>query len=464
MSKRFDFCIIGSGTAGLSLSLRLSQKGSVALITKGNILSGSSPLAQGGIASAPAIKEEIEGHFSDTMEAGGNENNPNTVRLLVENAPHIINDLKEWGVEFSPSLHREGGHSKARIYHADDQTGSAISQALIKLVQKNENIIIFEKKKVFRLISHEHQILGAWYVDANKKGEIYSKPIFAKKTILATGGACGIFDPCTVPEDMRGEGIVMAMDIGAKTMDLDRVQFHPTVLDTSRRPRFLLSEALRGAGAILLNSRKEHFVNELLPRDIISEHIIEQQKEGKVFLDARPIQDFEKKFPHIFTVLTKEWKKDPRIELLPISPAAHFFGGGIQTDIYGRTNIKNLSAVGEVAWTGVHGRNRLASNSLLECLVFAKQISDSFSGEEMEEQQYLPYQDAPKFRTKTKEDIIFEEKMRRRMSKYCGVSREMDGLQKTLLYAKKGTVLGTETVLFKKMVCAVLEAAIRRIS
>jgi L-aspartate oxidase len=464
MSKRFDFCIVGSGIAGLSLALRLSKKGSVVLLTKEILLSGSSPLAQGGIALAPAIKEELSGHFLDTMNAGGNENNPEAVRLMVESSPAILKDLHQWGIVFSPSLHQEGGHSKARIYHAEDQTGYVIAKRLAELVQKKENIVVYERKKIFRLIYHEGQVFGVWYVDAEKKGEITAKPIFAKHTILATGGACGIFEPCTTPEGMRGEGIVIAMEVGAQTMDMDRVQFHPTVLDTHRTPRFLLSEALRGAGALLVNHKKERFINELLPRDVVAQAILEQQKGGKVFLDARPIQNFQQQFPYIFEVLKTEWKKDPTTDLLPVSPAAHFFGGGIQTDLYGRTNIKNLSAVGEVACTGVHGRNRLASNSLLECFVFAKQIADLFLSQEIEEQQYLPYQNAPRFRSKTKEDIVFEEKVRRRMAKYCGVSREMDELQKTLWYVKKGIVQGTESILFKRMVCAILESAIKRIA
>ncbi len=368
-----DFLIIGSGIAGLSLALNLAPLGSVTVLTKKGITSGSTGLAQGGIAGVRnPEKDSSEKHFQDTLKAGAYHNDEDAVRLLVEKGEQALRDLERWGVKFDFSLHQEGGHTYARIFHVADETGRVVQEILSDAITEYESIEVIEDAFVVDLLMYGGYVAGCSF-HHNGKNEV----CLAKRTILSTGGAGQIYEKSTNPSVATGDGIAMAFRAGAELEDLEFIQFHPTALDMQRDPLFLLSEALRGAGAKITDEDGEHFVNELDARDIVAREIFLRIKSGKkVFLDFRHEKEtfLKKRFPMIFENLLS-FGLNLSSDLIPIVPAAHFFCGGVKTDISGRTSLPHLYAVGEVACTGVHGANRLASNSLLEGVVFAHQIS-----------------------------------------------------------------------------------------
>jgi len=373
-----DFLIVGSGIAGLFLAEKLSKIGSVTLVTKGTMHEANTNFAQGGIAAVRDFKyDSVASHVEDTLVAGSFHNNKKAVEFLVKNADLAIQELNNLGIVFDEKPTKEGGHSFTRIWHKDDFSGEYIEESLILRVQKNANINIWDRAYVFELIVKNEECKGVLVQDHNQ--EIHA--LEAQNTILATGGAGYLFEETTNSHVTVGDGIALAILHGVELQDLEFIQFHPTGLDIEREPVFLLSEALRGEGAKLVNVNGEKFMTkyhekaDLAPRDVVTRSIRREQKKGQVYLDMRHhAADFiRKRFPNIAYELAKYDLKLER-DLIPITPVAHYTCGGIKTNLQGKTFLKNLFAVGEVACTGIHGANRLASNSLLEGVVFAKSI------------------------------------------------------------------------------------------
>jgi L-aspartate oxidase len=369
--NHFDFCILGSGIAGLSSALFLEKYGKTCLISNNKLFSGSTPLAQGGIACIENPLDSFESHMQDTLKAGEYKNNTEAVRILVNNAPLAIEHLKKWGVQFKKSKHLEGGHSFPRIFHNNDKSGKEISNKLIKKVLDSKNIFIKEFNDVYYLNSENNYVSSY-----DLKNNIHNN-IFYKTLIIATGGYSSLYNFSTSPQENLGTGISLAIKNDITTKDLNKIQFHPTVLNIKRSPKLLLTEALRGEGSVIIDQNNNEIVDPLNTRQKVSLAIFKSQKKGhEVFLDTRMIKNFNTKFPFLFKALTSEFNLNPQKDLLPISWGAHYCMGGIQTNLFGQTNKNNIYAIGECANTGVHGNNRLASNSLLEGVVFAKKCSD----------------------------------------------------------------------------------------
>lgn len=382
MAKEYvDFLVIGSGVAGLRAAIELAPHGTVVIATKDVPSESSTEYAQGGIAVALSDEDEVGIHREDTLKAGDGLCREDAVRVLVEEGPERIMELISWGAEFDRegarlAFTREAAHSKNRILHAHgDSTGKELERVLLTKVRTYQSVKKYPFAFTIDLIVDDERCCGAYMV---KEGEPVH--LFAKATILATGGAGQIYERTTNPAVATGDGIAIAFRAGAVLEDMEFVQFHPTSLYMPGAPNFLLSEAMRGEGAVLRNIHGEPFLKlyhplaELAPRDIVSRAIIsEMVKTGSahVYLDLTHLEkDFVKKrFPRI-NLTCRIYHIDITQDLIPVSPAAHYLMGGIKTDLHGATNIQGLYAAGEVACTGVHGANRLASNSLLEGLVF----------------------------------------------------------------------------------------------
>jgi len=362
-----DFVVVGSGAAGLNFALTASKYGEVLLITKKRLIDSATEKAQGGIATVLDKKDSFESHIKDTLIAGHYKNKKTAVKYIIKKGPEVITHLKKIGVKFDKDLRKEGGHSARRISHVADNTGKAIEITLIKTVKKNRNITIKEHTRAKKIIKKNGKAIG---IIAKSEQKNYTYKIFAKATILATGGIGQKFRFTTNPEISTGDGIDMAKQAGARLADMNYIQFHPTVLNAPKKPKFLLTEALRGEGAKIVNEQRKRFINELLPRDIICTAIEKQMAKGhKVFLDFTHKQSSytKKAFPYVYKTL-KKYGFDLTKDLIPIAPAQHYLCGGIDVDLQGRTSIQGLYAYGETARTGLHGSNRLASNSLLEAI------------------------------------------------------------------------------------------------
>ena len=375
-----DFLIVGSGISGLFLAEKLSKIGTVTLVTKGAIREANTNFAQGGIAAVRDFKNDsLKYHCEDTLEAGCQHNDPEAVDFLVKNADKAIQELNTLGIIFDPNPTQEGAHSYPRIWHKDDFSGEYIEESLVLRLQKNANINIWDRAYVFELIVENDECKGVLVQDHNN--EIHA--LESDNTILAMGGAGYLFEKTTNPKVTVGDGIALSVLHGIELQDLEFMQFHPTVLDVEREPMFLLSEALRGEGGKLVNAQGKEFMKQyhekgdLAPRDVVTRAIRHEQKSGQVYLDMthRSVGFIRKRFPNIAYELRKYDLKLER-DLIPVTPAAHYTCGGIKTDLNGKSSLKNLFAVGEVACTGIHGANRLASNSLLEGVVFALSIYD----------------------------------------------------------------------------------------
>ncbi|WP_353677005.1 L-aspartate oxidase [Rosettibacter primus] len=380
----YDFVIIGAGLAGLYSAYQASKYGTVALITKTTIEISNSYLAQGGIAAAIGNDDSPQLHYEDTIKAGRGLCNKEAVKILVNEGLDRVKELIELGMQFDKengkiSLGLEGGHSRNRVLHAGgDATGKEVVNFILKFIYDNEKIKIFENTLIYKLISKNNECTGA-YAFNHYNNENFL--ITGKVIILATGGASAIFSNSTNPHTTVGEGLWLAYDIGVKVESMEFIQFHPTSFYTGTDETFLISEAVRGEGALLLNYDGKRFLQdehltELATRDLVSEAIfIELKKTGKpnVFLKLSHLDEnkIKKRFSNIYKEALK-YGIDITKDLVPVTPAAHYMVGGIKTGLNAETNIKRLYAVGEVASTGVHGANRLASNSLLECLVFSK--------------------------------------------------------------------------------------------
>ena len=421
MSKNleFDVLIIGSGLAGLSAALLLSPTHRVAVITKRAINEGSSGWAQGGIAAVWDKNDSFDSHIEDTLVAGAGLCDLDATRLVVEQAPKAISWLQSLGVPFteeSGNLHltREGGHSARRIVHASDATGAAIQRILIKRVQENTNITLFENHILVDLITDvklaaqqnpsnqesttkEAACLGLYALDSDTDRVVTFQ---APHTILATGGAGKVYLYTTNPDTATGDGIAAAWRAGCKVQNMEFVQFHPTCLFHPHAKSFLISEAVRGEGGRLLLPDGTRFMlnhdarGELAPRDVVARAIdYEMKKYGFdcVYLDIshEPLSFIQEHFPTIYARCL-EFGVDMAKQPIPVVPAAHYTCGGVLTDLFGRTNITGLYAIGETACTGLHGANRLASNSLVECMVFAQATTQTIAAVSKSNSTILP--------------------------------------------------------------------------
>lgn len=366
MKEKYHYIIVGSGLAGLTSALTLEKLGSVLLVSKGALNNGATNLAQGGIAAVMAPEDNFRSHVEDTLKAGVFHNQIKAVEILVKEGPAAIKWLQEQGVVFDKIPALEAAHSFRRVMRISDFSGQAIERALLKKLKQCKNIFILENCIVVDLIVKDKKCLGI-------KAE---KNIYSEKVILATGGSGQVYTYTTNPIVATGDGIAMAYRAGCEIKDLEFIQFHPTALKDKSSPLFLLSESLRGEGARLINEKGEHFISEMAPRDIIARAIIEEQKKGEVYLDIRHRGEkfIKQRFPNISRELRKRGF-DLFKEKIPVTPAAHYSCGGVKVDEFGRTNIEDLFAFGEVACTGVHGANRLASNSLLEAVVFPRRLA-----------------------------------------------------------------------------------------
>jgi L-aspartate oxidase len=387
VGERTDFLIIGSGIAGLRAAADLAQHGSVTILTKADPTESNTGYAQGGIAAALGVDDTPEEHFADTIAAGDRLCEEDAVRVLVEEGVTYVRELIEWGAAFDrdaagqPALGREGAHRVRRVLHARDATGRELGRLLWSRVSVEPRVRVLNHMRAFELIEANGRCLGARYLDAKRVGELDAGAV-----LLATGGAGQVFSDTTNPAVATGDGIAMAWRAGARVADLEFVQFHPTALAVPGWPRFLLSEALRGEGAWLVNSDGERFMTryeragELASRDLVSRAIVREaaRSGAPVFLsmqhlDAEWVHD---RFPTIAAACRRAGLDLAR-DLIPVGPAAHYVMGGVESDIWGRSTLPRLHAAGEVACTGVHGANRLASNSLLEGLVFGARAAQA---------------------------------------------------------------------------------------
>jgi len=453
-----DFLVIGSGIAGLSFAMQAAEFGKVRILTKSDADDTSTRWAQGGIAAVIHPDDRFECHVEDTLTAGAGLCNRAAVEALVREGPQAIRALVEWGVRFTRTggshspfdLHREGGHGTARILHAQDITGAEIERALLAAVHQHPNIELIERQLALELITEhnlngsplqKHTCFGAYVLDPETGiVETWLAPI----TVLCTGGVGQVYQHTTSPSIATGDGIAMAWRAGARIANMEFIQFHPTMLYDPARPNFLISEAVRGAGAILRDSHgiafmeHEHPLKDLAPRDIVTRAIDRRMKElgdPCVYLDLSelPPGEARKKFPTIYARCLEAGVKMDR-NLIPVVPSAHYLCGGIDTDLCGRTSIRNLYAVGECAHTGVHGANRLASNSLLEAVVFSNRAVKHASA-------HIPQAIAPESvhpwdgrgTQVHREEIVIRhelESVRRLMWDYVGIVRATDRLER----------------------------------
>lgn len=387
MKLTADIVIVGSGVAGLFAALNLPQDKNIIIITKSSAEQSDSFLAQGGICML-ANDEDYGSYFEDTMRAGHYENDPETVEIMIRSSQSIISSLIDLGVEFeknsdgSLKFTREGAHSSPRICFHEDITGKEITSKLLSEVKKRKNIKLFENLKMIDITEHNSRCTGiiARYPDSSLV------EISARFTLLATGGIGGLFHNSTNYPHLTADALAIAKKHGVKLKNLDYIQIHPTTLYSKEKGRrFLISESVRGEGAVLLDKNMQRFTNELQPRDKVSEAIFNQmEKDGTeyVWLSMRPIDKdvILNHFPHIYKRCLEEGY-DATKECIPVVPAQHYFMGGIEVDCDSKTSMECLYAAGETSCNGVHGKNRLASNSLLESLVFAKRAAEKIASE-----------------------------------------------------------------------------------
>ena len=382
MNEYYDAIIVGTGAAGLYCALNLPKRKKILMLTKQGADLSDSFLAQGGICMLRG-EDDYEDYFEDTMRAGHYENNKRAVNLMIRSSTDIIRDLLWRNVDFvraedgELAFTREGAHSRPRILFHEDITGKEITQTLLDQVKTKENIEICEYMTMVDIISKDNICGGVIAMDA--KNNVY--PIRSQFVVLACGGIGGLFQNSTNYPHIAGDGLGIAMKHQVKLEHLDYIQIHPTTL-FSHKPgrRFLISESVRGEGALLYDKNGQRFTNELQPRDLLSQAIFEQmEKDGTDFVweDMRPLGEktIMQHFPNIYQHCIEEGY-DPRKEPIPVVPAQHYFMGGIQADLSSRTSMRGLYACGETSCNGVHGKNRLASNSLLESLVFARRAAD----------------------------------------------------------------------------------------
>ncbi len=376
-----DYLILGSGVAGLACALDACAHGEVIVLTRGEITDSNTALAQGGVAAAVAPDDSPQWHFEDTVRAGAGGCDPASVRVLVEEGVSRVRELARKGVPFDRSadgrffVAREAAHRLARVIPAcGDATGKAIALALADMISRAENARVHTNVQALEILSHAGRCVGVFALGPDKNPRVY----LGRAVVLATGGCGRLYHRTTNSRFCTGSGIAMAWRAGAELADMEYIQFHPTALDAGEDPLPLISEAVRGHGALLVDETGRRFMPEyhpwaeLAPRDVVARAIFQERGRGReVFLDATAMgEGFQSRFPSIFEACRKRGL-DPGRQQLPVKPAAHFLMGGVRTDLNGATHVPGFHACGEAARTGVHGANRLASNSLLEGLVFS---------------------------------------------------------------------------------------------
>ncbi|MBI2638103.1 L-aspartate oxidase [Candidatus Peregrinibacteria bacterium] len=502
--KSWDIIVIGSGISGLNFALRAAEKWQrVLIITKKKVAQSSTNFAQGGIAAVLSKLDDFKKHVKDTLVAGCFHNNVRAVEYMVRHGPSAITRLIELGVPFAthngellltregaPSgrannlaslrLGLEGGHHERRIAFVSDYTGQAIETVLVEKVRKNPHITLMEHTFAVDLLVKNRCCYGVQILNSDRCENKYAKTV-----ILATGGIGQIYGHTTNPSISTGDGIAMAARAGCRFRDLEFVQFHPTAFSRKGKCSFLVSEAVRGEGAYLRNSAGERFMKkihrlaELAPRDIVSRAIFEQEKNGPVYLDLRhkDAKKIEMRFPQIYQKL-KSYGIDMARDLIPISPAAHYLCGGIRVNLRGETGIKNLYAFGEVAGTGVQGANRLASNSLLEALVFSDRIVKEkrlrVKGRGLRVKNFMIKNRKLQLMSKKEKYLcrILRKRLKQMMWQYVGIVRSVAGLlqaqkvlEKLLQEAEKIRGAEPDTLELKNMLTAaqlITKAALKR--
>lgn len=392
LCAHYDFLVMGAGVAGLRAALDLGSHGTVLVVTKESLRESNTHYAQGGIAAAEPDEENIELHLKDTVAAGDGLVSPRAAEVLVREGPTRVAELIEWGARFDARngrllRTREAAHSRPRILHANgDATGAEISRSLVAMARAHRAIEFAEWTTVVGLVLDKGRVIAADLLDRENQ----AARVCARGILIAAGGAGQVFSDTTNPAIATGDGIALASRAGAVLADMEFYQFHPTALSLPGAPRFLLSEALRGEGAYLRNDRGERFMEryhaslELAPRDVVARAVAREGmgdalgESQPVYLDMQHVHgiDLRQRFPGISAFLAAHGL-DLHRDLIPIRPAAHYLMGGIRTDLNGRTNVRGLYAAGEAACTGVHGANRLASNSLLEGLVFGARAANA---------------------------------------------------------------------------------------
>jgi L-aspartate oxidase len=442
VSVRGDFLVIGSGIAGLRAAISLAEAGDVVMLTKADPRESNTGYAQGGIAAAIGPDDSPDLHFADTMAAGDGLCVADAVRVLVDDGPRYVRELIEWGVAFDrdssgePALGREAAHSVRRVLHARDTPGREIGRVLWQKVQFHPRVRVFEDALAISLTVRDGECRGAAFVDRSGRVE----QVEAARTLIATGGAGQVFRETTNPGIATGDGIAMAFEAGAHVTDLEFVQFHPTALSVEGSPRFLLSEALRGEGAWLVNIQGERFVQryepagDLASRDLVARAIVrEVERTGApVFLSMAHLDHeyVRRRFPAI-TEACRLAGLDLATDEIPVSPAAHYVMGGIETDLDGRTSMAGLLAAGEAACTGVHGANRLASNSLLEGLVFGARAAAAMTGPVMSATRFAIAGEPPAStpRAGQESDVPSAQAVRDLMWRHAGLLRSRETLE-----------------------------------
>ncbi|MDD3354112.1 L-aspartate oxidase [Zoogloea sp.] len=449
----FDVLILGSGLAGQSLALRLADKLKIALVTKRSLEDSASAWAQGGIAAVLDPTDNTEAHVADTHTAGAGLCSDQATRFVVENGPRAIRWLIDQGVPFTPDsnspigyhLTREGGHGARRVIHVADATGAAVQATLTERVRRHPNIQIFEQHIAVDLITGDkigrpgEGCLGAYVLDI-EKDEV--RTFAARHTVLATGGAGKVYLYTTNPDTATGDGVAMAWRAGCRVANMEFIQFHPTCLYHPQAKSFLISEAVRGEGGLLRRPDGSRFMpehdprEELAPRDVVARAIdFEMKKHGLdcVFLDIshKPADFLQEHFPNILARCA-ELGIDITRQPIPVVPAAHYSCGGIVTDLHARTDVAGLYAIGETACTGLHGANRLASNSLLECLAFSESAAAHILAHPRAQATALPQWDESRV-TDSDESIVIShnwDELRRFMWDYVGIVRTNKRLQR----------------------------------
>lgn len=439
-ARETDYLIVGAGIAGLRAAIELCETGRVLVVTKEALGESNTHYAQGGIAVAMGGDEDVSLHLDDTLRAGDGLVDREAARVLVEEGPARVEELLRWGTGFDREngrlmLTREGAHSRNRILHANgDATGAEIGRSLLAHARAQKNITLMEWTTTVDLLVEDGAVAGA--VLLGRDGALAA--VRARAVLLASGGAGQVYSDTTNPAVATGDGIAMAWRAGAEISDMEFYQFHPTALSLPGVPRFLLSEALRGEGAYLRNARGERFMEryhpllELAPRDVVARAIVNEGtgpggETLPVYLDMRHVTgiDLHKRFPGISGFLARHGLELSR-DLIPVRPAAHYLMGGVRTDVDGRTSLPRLYAAGEAACTGVHGANRLASNSLLEGLVFGARAASA-----MREAGAVSTGDAelPELVARPSEDVgTLQNDLRRRMWRDAGLLRDAEGL------------------------------------
>lgn len=490
MRRETDVLIIGSGVAGLTLAIKLALKRpnlNITIVTKNKIDDSNTKYAQGGIATVWDLeKDDFQKHIADTMDAGDELNDLSIVKMVIEDGPKRVKELIEWGARFDKNkngkeeLGKEGGHSENRVLHYKDITGWEVERTLIEMIKSLDNITILEHFFALELITQHHlgkiiskvtpdiKAFGAYVLNKN---DFSIETFLAKITVIATGGAGQLYSVTTNPEGSTGDGIAMVYRAKGRLANMEFVQFHPTALynKIEESPNFLISEAVRGHGGILRTIDGEDFMlrydkrGSLAPRDIVARAIDNEMKVqgvNNVFLDVTHIDkdDFTKHFPNIYNKCISEGI-DPMKDMIPVAPACHYFCGGIVVDKSGKSSIENLYAAGESTYTGLHGANRLASNSLLEGLVYAHNICNSIDLEiELKEiNNKVPNWDTTGT-SEPKEMVLITQSLkeiREVMGSYVGIVRNNTRLKRAmnriLLYYKETEDLYKSSVISEQL-------------